>query len=83
MVTRDDVQSRGQGGTSNDQTYSTIFFQYKAGQQLSINYKIGQCVLIPKQHLVMGMLFANILIGPAYPVRFVTRISIISTFTCL
>ena len=31
---------------------------------------------------VMGMLFANILIGPAYPVQFVTRISIISTFTC-
>ena len=37
---------------------------------------------VPEQHLAMGMLFANILIGPAYLVHFVTRISIICTFTC-
>ena len=42
------------------------------------NY-VGIC---PKTAPSNGLLFANTLIGPAYLVHFVTRISIISTFTC-
>ena len=33
-----------------------------------------------KKHLVKVLLFANILIGPAYPGQFASKISIISTF---
>ena len=37
-------------------------------------------VFVQKQHLVKVILFANILIGLAYPGQFPSKISIISTF---
>ena len=37
-------------------------------------------VFVLKQHLVKVILFANILIGLAYPGQFPSKISIISTF---
>ena len=37
-------------------------------------------VFVPKQHLVKAILFANMLIGPAYPGQFASKMSIISIF---
>ena len=68
-----------------------MFFARLPSMKLQLRNVLTRCIwtdfrtllaFVPKQHLVMGMLFANTLIGPAYPVQLVTRISIINTFTC-